>query len=139
METFTNISTAIIRIGLFILVFIMPFILLVIVTFWLGLIFRPWRPVTTREARSQPLEACKIYPQSQLLDSCRAMTPSITPQAIDNAFSDLIACGISMETEPGSGLYKITLESEGRKRFRSIRSLEISKRDMNILRHTGGC
>ena len=72
------------------------------------------------------------YIQSQLLDSCRAMTPSVTLQAIDKAFSDLIACGIFTETEPGSSLYKITLQSECRKRLRSIRSLDASEIGMNI-------
>jgi uncharacterized SAM-binding protein YcdF (DUF218 family) len=70
METFTQISTQMICIGLFIVVFIMPFILLAIVTFWSGLIFQPWRSVATRATPNQPLETPQIYPQSQLIDSC---------------------------------------------------------------------
>jgi hypothetical protein len=69
-----------IGIGLFIVVFIMPCILLVLVTFWLGLIFQPWRPAATRVARSQPSEARQIYPQSQLMDSCQAKSPSCYSQ-----------------------------------------------------------
>jgi hypothetical protein len=66
------------------------------------------------------------------------MSPCVTPQVIDRVFLDLVACGIFTETEPGSGLYKINLESEARMRFRSARSLEISERGMNMQRQTSG-